>query len=50
METGGNIMGKGSTPRPVDKKKYDENYKRIFYCPKCGKHKNECKCVKGESK
>ncbi len=22
--------GKGDTPRPVDKKKYDENYDRIF--------------------
>ncbi len=37
-------MGKGDRPRPVDKKKYDENYKRIFgkcvsgalNCPKCG--------------
>lgn len=23
-------MGKGSQPRPVDKKKFDENYDRIF--------------------
>ena len=30
------IMSKGSTPRPVDKKKYDENYDRIF-----GKKKKE---------
>ena len=22
--------GKGDKPRPVDKKKYDENYERIF--------------------
>jgi len=22
--------GKGSKPRPIDKKKYDENYDRIF--------------------
>lgn len=22
--------GKGSKPRPVDKKKFDENYERIF--------------------
>ena len=29
-------MSKGSTPRPVDKKKYDENYDRIF-----GKKKKE---------
>jgi len=23
-------MGKGDTPRPVDKAKYDENYERVF--------------------
>lgn len=23
-------MGKGDTPRPVDKKKYDANYRRVF--------------------
>ena len=23
-------MGKGDTPRPVDKEKYDDNYKRVF--------------------
>lgn len=23
-------MGKGDTPRPVDKEKYDESYKRVF--------------------
>jgi hypothetical protein len=23
-------MGKGDTPRPVDKEKYDANYKRVF--------------------
>ena len=23
-------MGKGDSPRPVDKKKYDANYERIF--------------------
>lgn len=23
-------MGKGDRPRPVDKKKYDRNYERIF--------------------
>ena len=26
---GGN-MGKGDTPRPVNKDRYDENYRRIF--------------------
>ena len=24
------MAGKGSKPRPVDKKKYDRNYERIF--------------------
>jgi hypothetical protein len=23
-------MGKGDTPRPVDKEKYDDNYRRVF--------------------
>jgi len=30
--------GKGDRPRPVDKKKYDDNYDRIF---KKGKQKKE---------
>ena len=30
--------GKGSTPRPVDKKKFDENWEKIF-----GKEKNQKK-------
>lgn len=24
------MSGKGDSPRPMDKKKYDENYERIF--------------------
>ena len=26
------MNGKGDTYRPVNKKKFDENYDRIFYC------------------
>ena len=26
--------GKGDRPRPVDKQKYDNNYKKIFNCEK----------------
>jgi len=31
-------MGKGDTPRPVDKARYDRNYLYIFgsECPRCG--------------
>lgn len=29
-EHSGEIMSKGDRPRPVNKKKYDENYDRIF--------------------
>ncbi len=31
------MSGKGDTPRPVDKAKYEQNYDRIF-----GKH---CRCL-----
>lgn len=31
-------MSKGSTPRPVDKQKFDENYEQVF-----GKKKEEKK-------
>lgn len=34
-------MGKGDTYRPVNKKKYDENYERIFGGSKNGTQNNE---------
>jgi hypothetical protein len=39
--------GKGDAPRPIDKKKYDENYDNIFR--KGEKCDDKCKC-KCESK
>ena len=38
MSATSNAGGKGHTQRPTDKKKYDENYERIF-----GKKKEEKK-------
>jgi hypothetical protein len=35
--------GKGDTPRPVNKKKFDQNYDRIFSKKKSGFTVDECK-------
>jgi hypothetical protein len=37
--------GKGDSQRPFDRDKYEEGYKRIFYCKKCKKHVNKCACL-----
>ena len=44
-------MSKGSTPRPCDKKKIDENWEKIdwkhydnTFCMRCKKFNNNCKC------
>ena len=36
-----NMAGKGDKPRPVDKKKYDENFDRIFSKKSYKKQKKE---------
>ncbi len=36
------MNGKGDTPRPVDRRKYERNFDMIAWrgmlCPKCGRH------------
>jgi hypothetical protein len=42
-------MGKGDTYRPVDWKKYDKNYLRLYgvVCPRCGGKPRGVPCPDG---
>ncbi len=50
--TGRGIMSKGSTPRPVNRKKFNENYDRVFTeeCSRCGECKSRGSFNKNKSK